>query len=88
MDNVNLRIYLTSDQLAKANEIFFEIAQNLERIKQVTLKSEKLDDDDRALLVNKIEFEDHLTFKAMMYAAGLSNINSDSGDYFLGKEDN
>ncbi len=83
--NYNIRIELTPEQITKAHEIFFEIAQNLDRIKQDTLKSEELDENDRAMLIGHIDFEDHLTFKAMMYAAGLGDI--DSGEFLEIGED-
>jgi hypothetical protein len=83
LENFDLRVYLTPDQLARANEIFFEIAQNLERMKQDTQKLQSLDVNEKAQLMEPIDFEDHLIFKTMMYVAGLGDINS--CESFLGR---
>lgn len=77
MHNFDLRIYLTQDQIAKANEIFFEIAQNLVQKKRATRNSEQgsLTDEVRALLIAKIRMQDHLNFKTMAWLHGIGGID-------------
>jgi hypothetical protein len=67
----NIRITLTPEQIVQAHKTFFEIAQNLEDVKKQATQ-----DTDIQELVDR---EDHEVFRAMMYAAGLGDIDEFCG---------